>query len=1020
MGKFTTAIIGAVMIGVGVATGQAWLVKIGVTVTISGLANALLAPSMKARTNASQSLQLGEVARSGMAGEGSTAGSLVDAFNYGGKYGTDWTVLVIALADHRCQALTGLYANDKYAAFVGDGIVAGFKGQLQVFWRPGTWDQTVPSILTSNCPVVGGTPTWTANDRGRGVCYVVVAYKADKADAKNPVWAGGTPRFEFILKGALCYSARQDSTVGGSGAHRWNDPATRVWSDNPIDFRQTWQRGFYAGDKIDQPEMLLLGRGLSAIEAPPANVFAPANVCDEMVPLKAGGSERRYRLNGTFGGDDRYIETEEDIAAAVGGVVVEREGAVEIIPGAAQPVVWEITDDDLLVGSTVKKTDFFSQTDDQWVNGVAAKYIEPAQRWKDHSAPIRRNIDDMMADGEPRISQPTLPLVTSGTQAQRIAEQVRRMGRLPLKRELKLGPRFIGAEHGDWLRWTSKRYRRPGDDPLSPTPIVFRIESDAQDETWQNALTLREISASVYPWTIADEITPGAVAQEATPPDFSEAPDGADWSLIALPSGVSVTLRFAGAVEDGVDGVVFEYAIGAVSPDPEDDELWTLGGIGGSNTTVFDATGKALDARYWGAVSYIYGASRSDRLVLGPVEVELADLPPGDPSLLTLVSTTVDSATVSARAPTSANFDHLVFFAGATATFGSAAAITAELIDAPGAVRQITESGIVAGPRSYWAVAYNEADVPSDPTGPVTTNIGAFDFSTGSMPSGATLTRASTGTYRNASGVLTSAAVNVARFHYRYNGLAWASAGLLIEAAATNIVLQSQDISNASWAKSGASASSAVRMVESAAASAAHYVAQTLNFTAGQTYCFSVEASEVSGSAKRYLVLYLNTSAFGTTLIAKFDLATGTVTATNGGTAGVIDIGGGKWVCWLVAAATATASAGIRLAMTNIGTGTGSTYTGDGTSAIDVTNAQIEVGTKPTSRIPTTTAAVTRAADALALDWFTNRHVPDGAVTLRYTFDDATAQDVASIVASGQVTAPTNLSQSTIKRVEKV
>src|SRR3546814_10137660 len=85
---------------------------------------------------------------------------LVDAFNYGGKYGTDWEVLVLALADNRCDALEGFYVGDKYVPFAGDGAVAGYNGQLSVWWRPGTENQTVPAVLTAN------GPGWTANDNG--------------------------------------------------------------------------------------------------------------------------------------------------------------------------------------------------------------------------------------------------------------------------------------------------------------------------------------------------------------------------------------------------------------------------------------------------------------------------------------------------------------------------------------------------------------------------------------------------------------------------------------------------------------------------------------------------------------------------------------------------------------------------------------------------------------------------------------------------------------------------------------
>jgi hypothetical protein len=85
-----------------------------------------------------------------------------------------------------------------------------------------------------------------------------------------------------VVKGKLCYDPRKDSTVaGGSGAHRWEDPSTWEWSENPVVCRYNWVRGIYAEDDVTDPTALLIGRGLTAEEAPPENIIAAANLCDE-------------------------------------------------------------------------------------------------------------------------------------------------------------------------------------------------------------------------------------------------------------------------------------------------------------------------------------------------------------------------------------------------------------------------------------------------------------------------------------------------------------------------------------------------------------------------------------------------------------------------------------------------------------------------------------------------------------------------------------------------------------------
>lgn len=621
MSKFARAVgnVAAVAIGFFVAGPQGLALAAIFTVGV----NLLLAPKPKARTSEGAQVKLGEVPREGIFGTGATAGSLVDAFNYGGKHGTDWTVMCFALADHECEGLTGFYVKEKYVAFTGNGLVPGYKNQLRVHWLPGAWDEEVPDWVLANCPVVDGVPTQTADDRGRSVAKVWVAYKADSEKAKKPVWSGSPPSFLWVVKGLKCYSARHDDSVGGSGDHRWDDASTREWSENLIDCRYTWQRGIYAGGQVDNPAMLLLGRGLSAEEAPPSHVFAPANLCDENVPLAGGGTEKRYRVGGTFGGADAYIDTEEDFMAACGGWLVERDGSIDLVPGAAQPVVWDITDDDLVIGGNVRARDFRSETDSEWVNSVAATYIEPTQKWADHGAPVRRDSADIIADGKPRVATPSLKLVTSGTQAQRVAEMMRRMGRLWKTREMTLPPRLIGVQHGDWIRLTSRRYGpRPVTDP--PTPILMRVESDAQEANWWNAVTLREVASDYADWTIADEIEDTSVAVDNPDVDYSEAPDVSEWALAAVTvtgdGSTAPALRFDGAVDgDAVTGVTFDYAAGTSAPDADDDSLWTTAGSGPAATATWTVSGVMAGTPYWGAVSYMIGGERTDRLVLGPV-----------------------------------------------------------------------------------------------------------------------------------------------------------------------------------------------------------------------------------------------------------------------------------------------------------------------------------------------------------------------------------------------------------------
>ncbi|MEL7754738.1 phage tail protein, partial [Citromicrobium bathyomarinum] len=486
MSKVIQTIVGVGLAVAGAITGNWSLILAGVSM----VGGALLTPSFKGgdRTAAAATLQIGEIYREAIAGRVAVSGSLVDAFNFGGEYGTDWEVLVIALADHRCDALEGFFVDDTYHTFTGDGAVPGFNNQLKIYWRDGRWDQEVPQILLDH------GPGWTANDRGRSVAYVVVAYKADdQADEDAAaIFPGGRPRFRFVPRGMRCYSARLDSSVGGSGPHRRDDPSTWEWTENVIDCRYNWARGIYAGDKVDQPEMLLVGRGLSAIEAPPQNVFARANICDELV-----GGAPRYRIGALISGGETHLSVEEEIAAACAGVIIQPQGAVEIDPGAAKAPVAHFTDADMVVGTKRSWSDILSRGDDGWVNTVVATFVDPAQRWIERSTPPARVQADLIADGSPREQRLRLPMVPYYAQAMRVTEIVRRLGRLFGRAQVTLPPRFAAIEEGDWVTWQSDRY-------FGGATKTFRVDAWGSDEGWRHQLTLREIDANAF----ADTATP--------------------------------------------------------------------------------------------------------------------------------------------------------------------------------------------------------------------------------------------------------------------------------------------------------------------------------------------------------------------------------------------------------------------------------------------------------------------------------------------------------------------------------
>src|SRR6185369_12392036 len=163
--------------------------------------------------------------------------------------------------------------------------------------------------------------------------------------------------------------------------------------------------------------------------------------------------------------------------------------------------------------------------------------------------------------------------------------------------------RLVGIEHGDWIQWTSDRYGPSnrtgavGDEEgghilneegglvlADPTiPIIFRVETDSQDERWWNSITLREITPECFDWNAAiDELVDQSEATGSTPPDYSDAPGADAWALAADTligdGGSVVALVFTGASDDDyAEAIIFEFVATDIAPDPDDDSLWTIG-----------------------------------------------------------------------------------------------------------------------------------------------------------------------------------------------------------------------------------------------------------------------------------------------------------------------------------------------------------------------------------------------------------------------------------------------------------
>jgi hypothetical protein len=239
-----------------------------------------------------------------------------------------------------------------------------------------------------------------------------------------------------------------------------------------------------------------------------------------------------------------------------------------------------------------------------------------------------------------------------------------------------------------------------------------------------------------------------------------------------------------------------------------------------------------------------------------------------------------------------------------------------------------------------------------------------------------TFTRASTATFFNSAGTLTSAAVDAPRFDYNPSTLA--AQGLLIEESRTNSLTYSEDFGNAAWTKSGSTVSTdtttaptgttvADSLIEDSSTGQHRVFRNATGTTNTNPYTLSVFAK-----ANTRTRIYLGI-AEGTSFVrqgnAIFDLSAGIVVSAGsgsggatGGSATITPVGNGWYRCTYTLTLGGTDTT-VFSDLNLVSTGTTISYTGDGTSGLFIWGAQLEAGAFPTSYIPTTTTALTRAQD---------------------------------------------------------
>ena len=425
-------------------------------------------------------------------GKRAVGGTLVDW--YLGSTNNTKLYLPVYLSEGPCGTITKVWAGGRvvWSTPLVHGVrtaIPDFRSGGDRVWLTyydGRVGQTAdPSLVTYSAG------DWTSANKMTGCAYVVVELQWDSDNLRSP------PQFVFEHEGAKFYDRRKDSTAGGSGLHRLNDPTTWELGDaegvNPMVALDHFQLGrFWNGQRV-------FGIGMPSKFVPYDKFLAQANVCDENVALKAGGTQKRYRANGIITANEAWDDVIKRHCTAMCAQPADFGGRVGVIGIEARTPVMELHDDDL--PDMASETYTPKRTFGNLVGVVRGKYQEPAQVYQPIPyAEVSDPVWNTQDGAEPREFTFDLDFETNSERAERLAtlkaRYERRQGTLT-----GIYPyHTIELERGDWFVRTGEAGSRFGVtgktfevmervfDPVTFTVTINAQEVDPSDSAWSQSL----------------------------------------------------------------------------------------------------------------------------------------------------------------------------------------------------------------------------------------------------------------------------------------------------------------------------------------------------------------------------------------------------------------------------------------------------------------------------------------------------------------------------------------------------
>ncbi len=421
--------------------------------------------------------------------------------NYAGSWGSAsktpnaYFVDVIELGNLPCAGLNAVFVNgEKATLLTGEAHASygypvsefrkGGKDYLWIKFYDGT-QTTADAYLTEKFSADPDRP-YSASMIGRGCPYAIITARFNKDLHKS------VPSCVFELRSIPLYDIRKDSTNGGSGLHRWDDPSTWEPSSNLVVQAYNVIRGIYYGG-----EWFHGGQNINVRRLPSSAWIAAANEAGRLIPLSGGGNEPAYRGAIQIRGDESGLDIVRELAKAANMRLAEVGGVFKPLVGAPGSAVYAFTDDDIIITEGQSFDPFPSL--DETINGIEANYPEPTEVWASKAAPARYDATLETADGDRRLlTSVDFKACPYANQVQRLMVAILNDARKFRVHQFFLPPDAYPLEPNDVVSWTSARN--------GYSNKKFLVEAIVGRPTINQLVTLREIDPADYDWSTALEL----------------------------------------------------------------------------------------------------------------------------------------------------------------------------------------------------------------------------------------------------------------------------------------------------------------------------------------------------------------------------------------------------------------------------------------------------------------------------------------------------------------------------------